>query len=179
MGTSPAAGDPRAGCVFTYTVGDVRLTLLARTLDAPTWDVRVGVTSDGDVALSRVDDPFAAATPVRHTGAGEGITVTWTFTPERPDHFGSDTRSAARETLPRAAEVPERAEVSVCRLAGAPHTRLRARVEVIVEPGHPLATIRAALCRTVACRVPVDLERLRLLLARAEACDTGRSRRHR
>jgi hypothetical protein len=47
-------------------------------------------------------------------------------------------------------------------------TRLRACVEVMVDPGHPLAAVRAALCRTVARRVPADLERLRVLVDRYE-----------
>jgi hypothetical protein len=95
------------------------------------------------------DDPRSAAGAgdvVTHTAAGDGITLVWTLSAEPPDNAAEPT--AAR---PPAA------------------TRLRARVQVLVDPEHPVAAARAALCRTVARRVPADLERLRALLARRQA----------
>jgi hypothetical protein len=54
--------------------------------------------------------------------------------------------------------------------AGAPtRTRLRVRTSVSVDPSHPAAEVRAALCRQVARRAPADLERLRALIERYEA----------
>ena len=96
-------------------------------------------------AHTRPRAPGEAATLVEHVAAGDGLSLTWALsvTPE-----------------PRGA--PEYA-------GGGPQTRLRARTTVVVEPGHPTAAVRAALCRVVARRAPADLERLRALLARYAA----------
>jgi hypothetical protein len=86
---------------------------------------------------------------VTHRATGDGLTLTWTLRTELPD--GADATAGWAAGAHR------------------PLTRLRARVEVLVDPGHPLDAVRAALCRTVARRVPADLERFRVLLERYEA----------
>jgi hypothetical protein len=148
----PAAPAPAAGCVFTYAAADLRLTLRA-----------------GPVAS--FDDPattFAAGGAVTHAVTGDGLTLTWTLHSEAPGEPGpAEYGPAAPEGAFGAARVVG---------AGRPgETRLHARVEVVVDPGHPLAAARARLCRTVARRVPADLERLRTLLDRYEAGRTARA----
>jgi hypothetical protein len=134
----PADASPAAGCVFTYTVADARLTLRATTR---------GLGGDPGTA-------FAAGDPVTHTTTGDGLTLTWTLS--------ADTRDGAGAIVPDGGGAPAGA-------APRDPTWLRARVEVVVDPVHPLAATRASLCRTVARRVPADLERLRALLDRYQA----------
>jgi hypothetical protein len=76
---------------------------------------------------------------VRHVAEGDGVTLTWTFTVE-PE---PSTESSSR-------------------------TRLRARTALSVDPAHPTAAVRPALCRQLARRMPADLERLRALFDRYE-----------
>jgi hypothetical protein len=97
----------------------------------------------------------AAAGCVTHAAAGDGLTLTWTLAAEPP-------LAAAAGGAGGPADAGRR-----------PPTRLRARVEVAVDPGHPLAAARATLCRTIARRVPADLERLRALLDCYEAGRRG------
>lgn len=100
--------------------------------------------------LPHAPAPPAAVAPAActHTATGDGLTLAWTFVVEPTD----------ARPLPHA--------------PAAVHTLLTARVEVCVDPTHPLAAARAALCRAVARRVPTDLERLRTLLDRYEASRT-------
>jgi hypothetical protein len=90
--------------------------------------------------------PRVAPGLVEHAAEGDGVTFGWTFALE-PEPAGAP---GARDGL------------------GAARTRLRARTSVTVDPDHPTATVRAALCRQVARRAPADLERLRALLERYE-----------
>ena len=121
------APDRAAGgaCIFTYRVADLRLTLVARTLDRA---------------------PDSPAAVVEHTAAGDGLTLTWTLAAE-----------------------PEVGDPTIPGGTYAATTRLRARTSVTVDPDHPTAASRLALCRVVARRAPTDLERLRALLDRYEA----------
>jgi hypothetical protein len=103
---------------------------------------------DADVA--RLPAPsLPASALVTHTATGDGLTLTWTLstTPHDP------ADATAGPTLG----------------AGRPHSWLRAQVEVLVDAEHPLVAVRTALCRTVARRVPADLERFRRLLERYES----------
>jgi hypothetical protein len=135
--------------VFTYAAADVRVTLRAHT------------RADGDAPHPEA----GAGAAVTHATAGDGLTLTWTLSPEVLDGTGPAADGAVGREDGRAA-------------AGRRYqTRLRARVEVAVDPGHPLAAARAALCRTVARRVPADLERLRTLLDRYEAAHAPRTAR--
>ena len=93
----------------------------------------------------------AAAMTVEHSATGDGLSLTWTLVaePDPAGHAPIDARGAAH--------------------GGRPHTRLRVRTAVEVDPAHPTAAIRSALCRVIARRAPADLERLRALLDRYEA----------
>ena len=58
---------------------------------------------------------------------------------------------------------------------GGRRTRLHVRTRLAVDPAHPVAAVRAALCRLVARRAPSDLERLRTLLDRRAAAVRART----
>lgn len=83
---------------------------------------------------------------IEHAAEGDGVTLSWAFSLE-PEPAGAPAQEAGR--------------------AGA-GTRLRARTALSVDPDHPTAAVRAALCRQMARRAPTDLERLRALLERYE-----------
>jgi hypothetical protein len=76
---------------------------------------------------------------VRHEARGDGVTFTWTLAAEAESGVGSGPGA---------------------------WTRLRARTTVEVDPDHPTAAVRSALCRLVARRAPLDLDRLGAFIAR-------------
>jgi hypothetical protein len=98
--------------------------------------------------LARTVARGAAGPPglVEHAAEGDGVAFGWAFALE-PEPAGAPGARGGH---------------------GAARTRLRARTSVTVDPDHPTAAVRAALCRQVARRAPADLERLRALLERYE-----------
>jgi hypothetical protein len=99
---------------------------------------------DGRLLLAArtvADDSAEGGASVFHVAEGDGVRLTWSYA--------------------LSAEAAGEAGVE-------PRTRLQVRTAVEVDPAHPAAAGRAALCRLVARRAPSDLERLRLLLARYE-----------
>jgi hypothetical protein len=91
------------------------------------------------LAARRIGAPPGA--PVRHVAEGDGVRITWTFEAEPEPAAGG---------------------------AGGTRTRLHARIGVEVDPDHPNAAGRVALCRLVARRAPGDLDRLAALVDRYE-----------
>jgi hypothetical protein len=88
--------------------------------------------------------PGEPADTVHHEAVGDGVTLVWSYTADAESGDGGGAPAAGART------------------------RLRARTTVSVDPEHPAAALRPALCRQVARRAPADLERLRALLERYE-----------
>ncbi len=138
-----------------------RVAQAAARLDAlPRWCAglrRAGPAAPDADAAGRCAFTYAAAdvrlalrahtrvhgATVEHVAVGDGVRLCWTL-----------------------AAAPEPAAAGPGAAAGIANTRLRARVTLEVDPAHPTAAVRPALCRALARRAPADLERLRALLAR-------------
>jgi hypothetical protein len=110
-------------------------------------------------ARTLAEAPGAPAGRVRHRAEGDGIALTWTLAVE-PDASG-----AVGPLAPGEREGPAGGAGG----AAGPRSWLRVHTALEVDPGHPTAAVRVALCRVVARRAPTDLERLRTVLGRARS----------
>ena len=120
------------GCVFTYRVADLRLTLLARTLERA---------------------PDAPATLVEHTATGDGLTLTWTLAvePEAGGAGGADRAGGVDGVATRL-----RARTSVAVDPDHPTSASRLALCRVVARRAPtdLERLRALLDRYEAGRAP-------------------------